>query len=494
MAKKIEIIGNSLTIFDTVLSKRVTDIPRHLVYYKLNKLVEEGIISIFVVGNLVNQINVPSSILLADAIDADDLPFTEEGFINFANVNLGSDSTGTDSGNPQPVELAKNVLGYDAWGKPKVTIDNSLFHGMFTYNVPVTVWSEEINGLDNLTGTFVNSTSVNGKLNLTSGAGLNDTTYLRTLRNPRYEPNRGHIFSTSVFLPNPTALGIRRWGYFTAESGAFFELNPAGLYGVVRTTVDGVTTDNANIIDTTGLDLSKGNLYDIQMQWRGVGDYNFIINTKKALVVELLSTATELSMYNPANPIAFECENVTDEVVIQAGCVDITAEGGEDNGKTYGSMGISNINGQVPISGYNVPIIAAKSLKTVNGLINTRDTLALLVNAYSDQRSLVRVWVTRDLTAITENDQVWKDFGDGHLQYIEYDNPDVGTPMTFDTSKASIVFGSRIDQDQTYTTTALFEDRTSIYMHPSDMFIFTIHRETGTACNVGLTFEFAEEI
>ena len=121
-------------------------------------------------------------------------------------------------------------------------------------------------------------------------------------------------------------------------------------------------------------------------------------------------------------------------------------------------------------------------------------TLALLVNAYSDQRSLVRVWVTRDLTAITENDQVWKDFGDGHLQYIEYDNPDVGTPMTFDTSKASIVFGSRIDQDQTYTTTALFEDRTSIYMHPSDMFIFTIHRETGTACNVGLTFEFAEEI
>ena len=390
------------------------------------------------------------------------------------------------------VELAKNDLGYDAWGKPKVTIDNSLFHGMFTYNVPVTVWAEHLNGVEQ--GTFQNATSLNGKLNLTSGVTLSDVSYLHTFRNPRYEPNRGHIFSTSVFLPNPTGAGTRRWGYFTAESGAFFELTSVGLYGVVRTTVDSTTTDSRFLIDTTGIDLSKGNIYDIQMQWRGVGDYNFIVNKKIALTVELLGTQTELSMYNPANPIAFECENLGEEVVLQAGCVDITSEGGEDNGKSYGSMNISNESGQVSITGFNTPVIAMKSLGTVNGLINTRDTLFLLVNAYADQRALVRVWQTRDFTSITENDQVWKDFGDGHLQYIEYDNPNVGAPMTFDTAKAELVFGSRIDQDQTYTTTALFENRTSIYMHPKDMFIITVHRETGTACNVGVAVEFAEEI
>ena len=118
----------------------------------------------------------------------------------------------------------------------------------------------------------------------------------------------------------------------------------------------------------------------------------------------------------------------------------------------------------------------------------------MLLNAYADQRALVRVWATRDLTAITENDQVWKDFGDGHLQYIEYDNPDITTPMTFDTTKAKLVFGSRIDQDQTYTTNALFEGRTSIYTTPGDMLVFTVHRETGAACSTGVTFEFAEEI
>lgn len=90
------------------------------------------------------------------------------------------------------VKLAKNDLGTDAWGKPKFTIDNSLFHGMFTYNIPVNVWYESLNGAE-LTA-FSKATSLNGKLNLTSGTTLNDAAYLRTFRNPRYEPNRGHLF------------------------------------------------------------------------------------------------------------------------------------------------------------------------------------------------------------------------------------------------------------------------------------------------------------
>ena len=52
----------------------------------------------------------------------------------------------------------------------------------------------------------------------------------------------------------------------------------------------------------------------------------------------------------------------------------------------------------------------------------------------------------------------WVDFRDGHLEYIEYDNPDVTTPLTFDTAKAELIFSSRVDQDQSYTTSALFED------------------------------------
>jgi len=393
------------------------------------------------------------------------------------------------------VNLATNDMGRTAWGIPKVSRDNSIIHGMFTYNVPVTEWYETVN--DVIQATFANSSSIDGKLHVESGATLNDNTYLRTFRNPRYEPNRGYYYAISAFLPSPTGDGIRRWGYFTAESGAFFELRSTGLYSILRTTKLTVTKDVEELINTDDFDLSKGNLFDIQMQWRGVGGYKFYINQILVKTVNSVGTMTDLTIFNPANPIAFECENLGDNVVIECGCVDVSSEGGSEDGKTYGSIGMTSESGQVAISGpnnYNVPIIATRNKMTFNGLINTRDILALLATGYADQRSMLRIWATRDITAITENDQTWTDFGDGHLEFITYDQPDVTTPMTFDTTKATLIFGSRVDQDQSYSTSALFEGRTSIYQTPGDMFIFTMHRETGGSANVGITYEFAQEI
>jgi len=385
-----------------------------------------------------------------------------------------------------------NELSFDAWGTPKVVNNTSLLHGMFTYNVPVTKWYESINGVEQ--PSIVNSTSVDGKLNVASGPTQDNATYLRTFRNTRYEPNRGYHYAISAFLPNPEGNGIRRWGYFTAESGAFFELTSEGLFHVVRTTKQSVTNDDRTKIDTRGIDLSKGHLYDIQMQWRGVGNYKFFIDQKLVGEKKYLATRVDTTSFNPSTPIAFESINKGDNVSIECGCVDISTEGGSDKGLTYGSVSVNNDNGQVAISDFNIPIIAIRSKVLLNGLINTRDVLALLATAYADQRSVFRVWATRDFSAITENDQTWSDFGDGALEYIVYDTPDVTTPMTFDTSKAELVFGCRVDQDQSYSTSAIFEGRTDIYQTPGQMFVFTMHRENGGNALVGVTYEFAEAI
>ncbi len=390
------------------------------------------------------------------------------------------------------VELSNNDLGKDAWGRPKAIIDNSKFHGMFTYNVPVSTWYETRNGV--VQTNIVNSTSVNGALQVVAGASLNDKTYLRTFRNPRYEPNRGFIYSTAGIIESPSAPMNRSFGTFTAESGVMFRLESGTLYGVVRTTRTGVTTEDKIPIPISGFDLSKGNVFDIQYQWRGVGNYVWYVNLKEVANSEYLGTLTELSMYNPALPIAFESENLGANNKMRFGCVDVTSEGGEDNGKTYGSISVNNQSGSVAITGYNIPILAVRSKTTVSGLINTRDTLALLATAYSDNNSIFRIWKTRDFTAITVNNQSWTNFGDGHMEYIIYDTPDVASPMTFDTAKASLLFGCRITQDSNYALSALFEGRTEILQTPGDMFIFTIHRETGGAANAGVTYEFAEEI
>ena len=399
--------------------------------------------------------------------------------------------------NSTPNAASKEPLSYDAWNRPKSVNDNSIFHGMFTYNVPITTWYETVNGVE---GAITNSTSVDGSLNVLAGATLNDETCLRSYRNPRYEPNRGALYSTAGWFTNPTALMTREFGTFTAESGVFFRLKSGGtLVGVIRTTTTaGGTVDTEySLTIPVGVDLSKNNVFDIQYQWRGAGDYKWFINLQEVANSNTLGTLTQLSMFNPALPAAWNSINLGDNSPMNFGCVDITSEGGKDNGKTYGSVNINNQSGQVSISGtgnFNIPIIAIRSKATVGGLINTRDTLALLASAYADQRSIIRVWATRDNTAITVNDQSWVDFGDGHLEYIQYDNPPVTNEMTFDTSKATLIFGARVGIDLTYATSALFEGRTEIYLTPNDTFIFTMHRETGAAVNCGVTFEFCELI
>ena len=387
----------------------------------------------------------------------------------------------------------------DAWGRNKVILDNSLLHGMFTFNVPATMWKESINSVEQLSFTY--STSVNGKLNLVSNGITNDKVKIDTFRNPRYEPNRGHLYSISAFLPDVDRLGQRSFGVFTENSGVMFRLKNDGLlYAVRRTTITGVTSDTEEIINIpAGIDLTKGNTFDIQFQWRGVGNYFFYVNQSIVKTLNLIGELDELSTFDPASPIAFECINQGDDVIIQCGCVDVSSEGGQNNGKTYGSISVNNDSGQVAINGFNQPVMVIRNKKLFGSMVNTRDMISLLATGYADQKSVMRVWATRDETAITLNSQVWDDFGDGHIERIVYGlNLDgtalVGTAMAFDTTKAELIFGARIDLDSSYSTSALFEGRTSIYQTPGDIFIFTMHRENGGSENAGITYEFAESI
>ena len=391
--------------------------------------------------------------------------------------------------------LNVNGLNVDAWGRKKATIDKSLFSGLFTYNVPVTKWYEKLNGVEQ--ASFVNNTSVNGELKVMPPVGTGDLNVLRSYRNLRYQANRGHLYSTAMWTNDKTVDMERGFGIGTEENAVFFQIEANKVYAVVRTTYNSVTSEDKTEIPMVGFDLDndKGNIFDIQFQWRGVGNYKFFINNKLVHNTNYLGTLRQLSMANPSLPVFFFAKNTTGaRDSMHFGCVDVTSEGGDNPRGDYGSISINNQSGQVAITGYNIPIIAVRSKLIVGGLVNTRDTLALLATAYSSERSFFRVWNTRDFTAITPNDQAWQDYGDGHLEFIIYDDL-VANPMTFDIAKAQpVTFGCRVNIDQPYATSAIFEGRTDIYQTPGDMLIFTMHRETGQGANVGVTYEFAEEI
>lgn len=399
-------------------------------------------------------------------------------------------------------------ISLDAWAVQKTVQDESLLHGMFTFEVPQEYWKESINRVEQTD--FINADSIDGELVLSSNGILNDSIVLDTFRNPRYQPNRGYRHAVSLMLDGPTLRGIRRWGSGTEECGLFFELEGDGvgyeLRLVSRTTIGGITIDTPNTIPASLLPLNfdpeMGNIYDVQAQMRMVGDFRAFIGSEatgvsqEVLHVKNLNKLVKLSLFNPAFPLFYECINKGDDVTIRSGCVDISSEGGQRPKGFYGSTTIDNESGQITISGFNVPVMVVKNRMSVpgSGLRNTRDAIALVATAYSNAQSIFRVWATRDETAITLNDQTWVPFRDGNLEYIQYDNPDVATPITFDTTKADLIFGARVNANADFATSALFEERSDVFHTPGDIFIFTVHRENGGQAIVGATYEFAEEV
>lgn len=108
MAYKIEIIGESCVVTETISSKEVFDEPKGFVYYTLELLNQSTI----TLCNLHRQYKFGSGIIsfpLSEAVDSTSTPFTESTFKQFARDNLGF----------------KTALGgSSAWGSITGTLSN----------------------------------------------------------------------------------------------------------------------------------------------------------------------------------------------------------------------------------------------------------------------------------------------------------------------------------------------------------------------------------
>lgn len=117
----------------------------------------------------------------------------------------------------------------------------------------------------------------------------------------------------------------RRWGLFDDDNGIFWELDGTTMYVVIRSNTSGSPVDtrvaqtdwNRDELDGTNdfnLDLTKANLYWMDLQWLGVGVVRFGIyeedGTKTTChVVENPNNETTAYMRQGTLPIRLECEN-----------------------------------------------------------------------------------------------------------------------------------------------------------------------------------------
>lgn len=317
----------------------------------------------------------------------------------------------TDTGFVQEI-LGKGDLTIDAWGKTKVAQDVSIYHGMWTFDIPSNMWLVFENGVE--TSTYTRAASVDGALSMTTLGASNDEVMIKSKRHPRYQPNRGVIYSSSIGLPNSSAPGIREFGLSTMIDGVFFRLRDGILYAV---RLDNGVEYEESIKIPFAVDLSKGNIYDIQLQWRGVGNLLFFIGNPETGVSELvhemklLGTLDGLSLNNPALPIHFKVKSSGTVLNLWSGCVDISSEGGNPPREQYGNV----IGSEVTALGTGTPLLLFRVSDMINGRTNTSDMHPYKITIYAEKKSSMNVYFTRDTTAFTGG--TWTPYnGTGHLE------------------------------------------------------------------------------
>lgn len=334
-------------------------------------------------------------------------------------VYIGAHPDGTliSESAPLSVKAGNGDLTVDAWGVQKVSAPISLFSSKFTFDIDPAAWFMFENDTQVYTSTNITSADSAGKL-ITDAT--NTIVHLESRECPRYQPNRGHLFSTSLWCPNKTNDGIRDWGVgIHGENEVNFTLKSDGLlYAQLES--GGVSKVDAviDISGVTGFDVEKGNIYDIQFQWRGVGDYFFYINNVLVHTISNLGTLTALSMENPALPAHFRCERTTENVEMHIGCVDITSENGVKNDRETFSSAYSE---GVPVIA-DTPVLVLHNPLQINSQTNTRTFTLARISVSCSKKAVFKVWMTRNPTDITGETLV-ASLGNG--SFLESDSIDM---------------------------------------------------------------------
>lgn len=175
---------------------------------------------------------------------------------------------------------------------------------------------------------------------------------------------------------------VRRWGYFDAQNGLFFQLSGTTLSVVRRTYTSGAAVDTAvaqsawnyDKMDGTGpsgyrLDITKAQIYEIEFQHLAVGNVWFRIN---GILVHKFVNAGQLAapyMTSANLPVRFEITNtgVSTGSSMTPICTSVECSGGtEPPEEGFGAARTAAIT----ISTTEIPLFAIRLAPTYNSKTN----------------------------------------------------------------------------------------------------------------------------
>lgn len=290
--------------------------------------------------------------------------------------------------------LTASGTATDAFGRLRVSNPLTLFDSFHRYQ-------------DN--GKFVTSTSGTANtvhqtnesvIDMNVGTASGDKCYHESKRVFAYQPGKS-LLIMNTFAMNAQKTNLRqRVGYFNTNNGIFFENDGTGNYLVLRTYTSGSVSEtrvaqanwNFDKFDGTGLsgqtqhsdrgpfDITKTNIFWIDIEWLGVGDVRcgFVVDglMVPAHVFHNDNVNTTTYMTTAILPIRYEIENTgttASASKLKQICSTVISEGGYTLEGKSRSISIPIISPKdLPTAGTFTPIISIR-LKD-----SFKDALAIL--------------------------------------------------------------------------------------------------------------------
>lgn len=276
-----------------------------------------------------------------------------------------------------PLQASVGPYGITAFGEQRVATPYTLADLISKYGRnPIDLESAVVGA-----GTIVDVPTASG-FRLAVSAAANDAALVRSSTYYRYQSGRGlKITQTGVLETLPTGGTVARWGFFDGNDGIFWQYDTQGFAVVVRSSTSGAPVDtivrqaNWNVpappVDNGVFSVQRGNIYEIQLQWLGVGDVQFFINGNLVHTIHNANGLQVPYMRTADLPISWQIVNGAAPSPAGASflavCGNVTVQGGE-NPPEYGFGVERDAFGAVAAT--YTPLLAIRLASTINGVDN----------------------------------------------------------------------------------------------------------------------------
>jgi hypothetical protein len=310
----------------------------------------------------------------------------------------GTYKTGTQNGltNGQQSELLMDPRGALITGpsldSPTVDVMNRLrvasTQVLGAYCFVNTLHNQSFNTATTGAGSITLNTNLAATvLSTTTASG--DTAIKQTKRYYRYTPGESHRVSISSIVGAATTNVTKRWGFFEANDGIFWQQTGAGMGVAIRSSTSGSVVDtvtaqsswNLDKLDGTGssgqtLDPTKQNVFIIEYTWHGSARVRYGIFIQGAIVYVHQNLVSNLYsapyMRTPYLPMRMEITNtgaVASATSFDISCVCAIKESLDPLFVPYNFSKSSGRTG-VQVQSTVIPLLSIAPGLTFNGLTN----------------------------------------------------------------------------------------------------------------------------